>query len=106
RQVIVDFGVGQVALFLALDDQGLDLGLLLLIVFRGHVYSGGSCTGEKRNYRSLFKGERERSYEVSASLPARRKADRTRHRRLPTRGLRPLPMRVSALRASTRPARR
>ena len=29
-QVIVDFGVGEVALFLALDDQGLDFGLLLL----------------------------------------------------------------------------
>ena len=40
RQVVVDLGVGQVALLLALDDQGLDLGLLLLVVFCGHVFSG------------------------------------------------------------------
>ncbi len=31
-QVIVDLGVGQVPLLLALDDQGLDFGLLLLCV--------------------------------------------------------------------------
>jgi hypothetical protein len=31
-------------LFLALDDQGLDLGLLLLIVFGG----GHGCSGEVR----------------------------------------------------------
>ncbi len=48
RQVIVDFGVRQVALLLALDDQGLDFGLLLLIVFSGHGYSGGStCRGKE-----------------------------------------------------------
>ena len=57
RQVIVDFGVRQVALLLALDDQGLDLGLLLLIVFDGHECSGGSIRAEERKYRSRVKGD-------------------------------------------------
>ena len=40
-QVIVDLGVGQVALFHALDDQGLDFGLLLLVA--GFCSHGLSC---------------------------------------------------------------
>jgi hypothetical protein len=34
RKVVVDFGVGQVALFAALDDELLDFGLLFLILDR------------------------------------------------------------------------
>jgi hypothetical protein len=44
-QVIVDFGVGQVALFLALDDQGLDFGLLLL--------GGFGCLGSAASNKDL-----------------------------------------------------